>query len=146
MEERAPISVIYQTAEDGLGDTVKPRLMEAEANENLIFNISEDTDVLTLKDKRIEAAIKATGAKLMIFDPIQGYVGFGRSPIAPKKRHEDCNIAECLCRKVVDCTLQEDHTPCHLHCCIVETGGWGYRHWVTVASFAFVGQTDGNAG
>ena len=22
----------------------------------------------------------------------------------------------------------------------------GYRHWVTVASFAFVGQTDGNAG
>ena len=75
MEEREPISVIYQTAEDGLGDTVKPRLMEAEANENLIFNISEDTDVLTLKDERIEAAIKATGAKLMIFDPIQGYVG-----------------------------------------------------------------------
>ena len=35
MEEREPISVIYQTAEDGLGDTVKPRLMEAEANENL---------------------------------------------------------------------------------------------------------------
>ena len=24
--------------------------------------------------------------------------------------------------------------------------GWGYRHWVTVASFAFVGQTDGNVG
>ncbi len=75
MEERPPISVIYQTAEDGLGDTVKPRLMEAEANENLIFNISEDTDVLTLKDERIEAAIKVTNAKLMIFDPIQGYVG-----------------------------------------------------------------------
>ena len=75
MDELAPISVIYQTAEDGLGDTVKPRLMEAEANENLIFNISEETDVLTLKDERIEAAIKATNAKLMIFDPIQGYVG-----------------------------------------------------------------------
>ena len=75
MEERAPISVIYQTAEDGLGDTVKPRLMEAEANENLIFNISEDVDVLTLQDERIAEAIKATGAKLMIFDPIQGYVG-----------------------------------------------------------------------
>ena len=75
MEEREPISVIYQTAEDGLGDTVKPRLMEAEANENLIFNISEETDVLTLKDERIEAAIKATNARLMIFDPIQGYVG-----------------------------------------------------------------------
>ncbi len=24
--------------------------------------------------------------------------------------------------------------------------GLGYRHWVSVASFAFVGQTDGNAG
>ena len=75
MEEREPISVIYQTAEDGLGDTVKPRLIEAEANENLIFNICEDTDVLTLKDERIEAAIRATNAKLAIFDPIQGYVG-----------------------------------------------------------------------
>jgi len=75
MEEREPISVIYQTAEDGLGDTVKPRLIEAEANENLIFNISEDTDVLTLKDERIAEAIRTTGAKLMIFDPIQGYVG-----------------------------------------------------------------------
>ena len=75
MEDRAPISVIYQTAEDGLGDTVKPRLMEAEANENLIFNISEEVDVLTLKDERILEAIKATAAKLMIFDPIQGYVG-----------------------------------------------------------------------
>ena len=75
MEEREPISVIYQTAEDGLGDTVKPRLIEAEANENLIFNICEDTDILTLKDERIEAAIRATNAKLAIFDPIQGYVG-----------------------------------------------------------------------
>jgi archaellum biogenesis ATPase FlaH len=75
MEERAPISVIYQTAEDGLGDTVKPRLIEAEANENIIFNISEETDVLTLKDERIKEAIKSTGAKLMILDPIQGYIG-----------------------------------------------------------------------
>ena len=75
MEYRTPISVIYQTAEDGLGDTIKPRLIEAEANVNLIFNINEDADILTLKDKRIEEAIIATGAKLMIFDPIQGYVG-----------------------------------------------------------------------
>jgi archaellum biogenesis ATPase FlaH len=75
MEERAPISVIYQTAEDGLGDTVKPRLIEAEANENIIFNISEETDVLTLKDERIKEAIKSTGATLMILDPIQGYIG-----------------------------------------------------------------------
>ena len=50
-------------------------MTEAHANENIIFNICEDDDVLTLNDERIESAIKQTGAKLVIFDPIQGYVG-----------------------------------------------------------------------
>ena len=31
METLQPFNIIYQTAEDGLGDTVKPRLMEADA-------------------------------------------------------------------------------------------------------------------
>ena len=34
MEACAPFDVIYQTAEDGLGDTVKPRLIEASADES----------------------------------------------------------------------------------------------------------------
>ena len=42
MEKCEPITVIYQTAEDGLGDTVKPRLTEAHANENIIFNICRE--------------------------------------------------------------------------------------------------------
>ena len=32
MERMEPFNVIYQTAEDGLGDTVKPRLIEAGAD------------------------------------------------------------------------------------------------------------------
>ena len=32
METLEPFNIIYQTAEDGLGDTVKPRLMEANAD------------------------------------------------------------------------------------------------------------------
>ena len=40
-QERVPINVIYQTAEDGLGDTIKPRLMDAHADENRIFCIDE---------------------------------------------------------------------------------------------------------
>lgn len=32
METTEPFNVIYQTAEDGLGDTIKPRLMEAGAD------------------------------------------------------------------------------------------------------------------
>lgn len=70
-----PVNVIYQTAEDGLGDTIKPRLMEAGADEDRVLNIVEDTFSLTLLDERIEAAILQTGAKLMILDPVQGYVG-----------------------------------------------------------------------
>ncbi len=75
MKESEPFNVIYQTAEDGLGDTVKPRLMEAGADENRILNIVEDNHSLSLLDERIEKAITATGAKLMILDPMQGYLG-----------------------------------------------------------------------
>ena len=70
-----PFNVIYQTAEDGLGDTIKPRLMEAGANQDRVLNIAEDVNSLTLLDERIEAAIVQTSAKLMILDPIQGYLG-----------------------------------------------------------------------
>ena len=70
-----PINVIYQTAEDGLGDTVKPRLMEAGADQDRILNIVEDHASLSLLDERIERAIRQTGAKLLIMDPIQGYLG-----------------------------------------------------------------------
>jgi len=45
-----PLNVIYQSAEDGLADTVKPRL---------------------------EQAVIKTGAKLLILDPIQAYLGGG---------------------------------------------------------------------
>ncbi len=75
MEITEPFNVIYQTAEDGLGDTIKPRLIEAGADETRVLNIIEDTDPLSLSDKRIEDAIIKTGAKLMILDPIQGYIG-----------------------------------------------------------------------
>ena len=74
MEITEPFNVIYQTAEDGLGDTIKPRLLEAGANENMVLNIIEDTDPLSLSDKRIEKAITETNARLMILDPIQGYI------------------------------------------------------------------------
>lgn len=75
METGEPINVIYQTAEDGLGDTIKPRLMDAGADQSRIFNIVETQHTLTLVDERIKQAILQTGAKLMILDPIQGYLG-----------------------------------------------------------------------
>lgn len=42
MELNEPFHVIYQTAEDGLGDTIKPRLIDAGADENMVLNIVED--------------------------------------------------------------------------------------------------------
>ena len=70
-----PFNVIYQTAEDGLGDTVKPRLIEAAADLDRVLVIDEAKRELSLSDERIEKAIMQTGARLIILDPIQAYVG-----------------------------------------------------------------------
>ena len=75
MAAHEPFNVIYQTAEDGLGDTIKPRLMEAEADLDRILVIDESKQGLSLSDERIERAIRQTGARLIILDPIQAYVG-----------------------------------------------------------------------
>ena len=48
-----PFQVIYQTAEDGLGDTVKPRLIEAAADLDRVLVIDEAKRELTLSDERI---------------------------------------------------------------------------------------------
>lgn len=70
-----PINVIYQTAEDGLADTIKPRLLSAGADCSRIVTIDELKDPLSMTDERLEQAIKTTGARLLILDPIQGYLG-----------------------------------------------------------------------
>ena len=72
-----PKIIIYQTAEDGLADTVKPRLESAGANCNNILVIDESDKSLSMVDERIEEALKNTKAKLLILDPIQAYLGSG---------------------------------------------------------------------
>ena len=75
MERLEPFNVIYQTAEDGLGDTVKPRLIEAGADLDRVLVIDDSDVQLTLSDERIEKAIIENNAKLLIIDPIQAYLG-----------------------------------------------------------------------
>lgn len=72
---REPMTCIYQTAEDGLGDTIKPRLEDAGADCSRVFVVNEDKEALTFTDRRIEEAITATGARLLILDPLQAYLG-----------------------------------------------------------------------
>ena len=75
MERMEPFNVIYQTAEDGLGDTVKPRLIEAGADLDRVLVIDDSDVQLTLSDERIEKAIIEKNARLVIIDPIQAYLG-----------------------------------------------------------------------
>lgn len=70
-----PVNVIYQTAEDGLADTVKPRLISAGADCSKIKVIDDSEKSLSMDDERLEIAIKETGAKLLILDPLQAYLG-----------------------------------------------------------------------
>ena len=75
MERMEPFNVIYQTAEDGLGDTVKPRLIEAGADLDRVLVIDDSDVQLTLSDEQIEKAIVENNARLVIIDPIQAYLG-----------------------------------------------------------------------
>ena len=75
METLEPFNIIYQTAEDGLGDTVKPRLMEADADLEKVLVIDDRDTPLTLADKRIARAIRENNARLVIIDPVQAFLG-----------------------------------------------------------------------
>ena len=70
-----PLNVIYQTAEDGLADTIKPRLDAAGADCARVLVIDESQQALTLCDQRLEQAVRRTGAQLIVLDPIQAYLG-----------------------------------------------------------------------
>lgn len=70
-----PVNVIYQTAEDGLGDTIKPRLLAAGADCSRVLVIDDREQPLTMLDIRLEEAIVQTKARLVVLDPIQGFLG-----------------------------------------------------------------------
>ena len=70
-----PVNVIYQTAEDGLGDTIKPRLLSVGADCSRVMVIDDNDQALTMMDARLEEAIIKTKARLVVLDPIQGFLG-----------------------------------------------------------------------
>lgn len=76
-KETEPINVIYQTAEDGLADTIKPRLLKANADCSRVLVIDDRDIPLTMLDIRLEQAIAETKARLVVLDPIQGFLGTG---------------------------------------------------------------------
>ena len=78
--KREPGTVIYQTKENDYETDIRPRLDALKANLDNILVIDEhDVDgsgaPLSLTDGRIEQAIKEYNAKLLVFDPLQSYLG-----------------------------------------------------------------------
>jgi hypothetical protein len=70
-----PANVLFQSAEDGLTDTIKPRLEALGADCSRMHFIDENEKSLSLSDERIEQAIMEKNARLLILDPIQAYLG-----------------------------------------------------------------------
>ena len=67
--------VIYLSAEDGVRDTLKPRLEELGANTQNILFFKEEDKPTSLSQRAIEIALDMSGAKVLIIDPIQAFMG-----------------------------------------------------------------------
>ena len=74
-DEREPINIIYQSSEDDADDTIVPRYLNAGGDPKRLFFISEEEKMLSFSDERLLKAIKQTGAKLVILDPLSAYIG-----------------------------------------------------------------------
>jgi len=72
---KKPMHVIYQCSEDGLGDTIKPRLTAAGADCGNVAFLDEEANWVTLTDDSVRRAIADFNAKLLVIDPIQAYLG-----------------------------------------------------------------------
>jgi len=74
----APAGVVVLTAEDGLADTVRPRLDATGANVSLVMTFGPDEHILIPRDAgKILAAIKETAAKLVVIDPMAAFLEAG---------------------------------------------------------------------
>ena len=68
-------TAVYQTAEDGVSDTIKPRLIPMNPDFRHILMIDETTEGLSLSDDRIERIMQTYKPALIVFDPLQAYLG-----------------------------------------------------------------------
>lgn len=69
-------NVLYLTAEDGLRDTILPRLIRSKADCNHVFSMYYSMEKpLKLNDPRLAAAIDRHHPELVIIDPLQAFLG-----------------------------------------------------------------------
>ncbi|WP_207636703.1 AAA family ATPase [Desulfurispora thermophila] len=73
-----PGNVLYLTAEDGLADTLRPRLDILGADVKRVFSLStgENGEFVTLADiETLDAVATQIKPKLIVIDPLQAYLG-----------------------------------------------------------------------
>ena len=68
-------TVLFQSAEDGIRDTIIPRLMGMGADRSRINTIREDLMPLTLTDERLAKVMEIYSPDLLVIDPLQAYLG-----------------------------------------------------------------------
>lgn len=76
--ERARCNVVYMTKEDGVGDTLRPRLdsLGADVSRVHVLTGADDNGTVGLSDVDvIGSAIEQTGAGLVVVDPVQSWLG-----------------------------------------------------------------------
>ncbi len=81
VDQRESADALFITAEDGLGDTIVPRLQAAGANIARVHTIKvrehglERLPELSIEDlTRIEAVVREKGVALVVFDPLAAFV------------------------------------------------------------------------
>ena len=71
----SPINIVYQCSEDGIEDTIKPRLTSADADCSRVAFVIEENDALSMNDERLRSTIADFNATLVVIDPVQSYMG-----------------------------------------------------------------------
>lgn len=83
-----PGKVIYFTAEDGLGDTIKKRLADCHANMKNIYAVEYFKNPLSFSSPDIEKYILQVHPDLIVFDPFQSFIGANTDMNSANKTRE----------------------------------------------------------
>lgn len=99
---QTPGSIVMLSVEDDLG-VLRGRISASGGNPNKVFFFPNPAE-LTLNSPEIEQAVKQVGAKLLIFDPLQAFLGAGidmfranETRPALARLFEMCERNDCAC-------------------------------------------------
>lgn len=86
-KQRPPVTVLYMTAEDGLADTLRPRLDVVKADVSRVIALAGHRTVVDGKERAqqfsltdldvLKRALERVKPAMIVIDPLQGYLGSG---------------------------------------------------------------------